>query len=229
MRSDVYILAGGGSGGHLFPGLAVADAVREIDPAARVLFACSSRSIDRTILEATPYGMLPQSVRPLPSRDHEWLPFVRSLASSAWKAKRLLGRLHPKAVLGLGGFAAAPMVWSAGRGGYRVAMLNPDAVPGKTNKLLARGVAAVFTQFESTAERFDPVLQPMVHRVGCPVRADLLTGDRAEALRHWASFLRSWLDSSPWRRWWAAGWQTGCGPATSPPADWPWRRWVFSG
>ncbi|MHC4986858.1 MAG: UDP-N-acetylglucosamine--N-acetylmuramyl-(pentapeptide) pyrophosphoryl-undecaprenol N-acetylglucosamine transferase, partial [Planctomycetota bacterium] len=184
MTSDVYILAGGGSGGHLFPGLAVAEALREIDPAARVLFACSSRNIDRTILDRTPFGMLPQSVRPLPSRDHEWLPFVRSLAGSAWKAKRLLARLHPKGVLGLGGFAAAPVVWAAGRGGYRVAMLNPDAVPGKTNKLLARSVAAVFTQFESTAERFDPMLHPMIHPVGCPVRAELLSGDRAEAVKH---------------------------------------------
>ena len=184
VRSDVYILAGGGSGGHLFPGLAVADAVRALDPGARVLFACSSRRIDRTILDPTPYGVLPQSVRPLPSRDHEWLPFVRSLAGSAWEARRLLARLHPKGVLGLGGFAAAPMVWAAGRGGYRAALLNPDAVPGKTNKLLARSAAAVFTQFESTTTRFDPLLQPMVHPVGCPVRGQLLTGDRAEALRH---------------------------------------------
>ena len=45
-------------------------------------------------------------------------------------------------------------------------------------------MAAVFSQFESTRDRFDPMLQPMVHHVGCPVRAELLTGDRAEALRH---------------------------------------------
>ena len=184
MRSDVYILAGGGSGGHLFPGLAVAEALRRVEPASRVLFACSSRAIDRQILGPTPYGVLAQSVRPLPSRDHEWVPFVRSLMGSAWRARRLLGRLHPKGVLGLGGFAAAPMVWAAGRAGYRVAMLNPDAVPGATNKLLARYAAAIFTQFEPTTERFDPALQPLVQHVGCPVRPELLTGDRREALSH---------------------------------------------
>ena len=77
VRSNVYILAGGGSGGHLFPGLAVADQLRRLDPAARILFTCSSRGIDRTILDPTPYGVVPQSVLPTPRRRRHWPAFVR--------------------------------------------------------------------------------------------------------------------------------------------------------
>ena len=184
VRSNVYILAGGGSGGHLFPGLAVADQLRRLDPAARILFTCSSRGIDRTILDPTPYGVVPQSVLPTPRRRRHWPAFVRSLIGSGRLVRRLIVRLHPKAVLGLGGFAAVPAVWCAARAGYRTALLNPDAIPGRANKLLAKHTAAVFTQFESTAAYLTKTDHSLIQVVGCPVRPELLGGDRGEAIRH---------------------------------------------
>jgi UDP-N-acetylglucosamine--N-acetylmuramyl-(pentapeptide) pyrophosphoryl-undecaprenol N-acetylglucosamine transferase len=92
--------------------------------------------------------------------------------------------LRPAAVLGLGGFAAAPVVKAAERCGIRVGMLNPDAVPGTANRYLARRVGAIFTQFESTADAFAPRLRSKVRAVGCPIRRELLNGNRADAVSH---------------------------------------------
>ncbi|GAF72090.1 unnamed protein product, partial [marine sediment metagenome] len=135
MSTDLYIFAGGGTGGHLYPGLAVAEALRAKRPDAQVVFACSNRAIDRRILEATPYPYIPQPVRPLPARPWGWPAFLAAWVRSCALARRLMGDLCPAAVLGLGGFAAAPMICRASRVGVPTALLNPDAVPGKANRV----------------------------------------------------------------------------------------------
>jgi UDP-N-acetylglucosamine--N-acetylmuramyl-(pentapeptide) pyrophosphoryl-undecaprenol N-acetylglucosamine transferase len=93
-------------------------------------------------------------------------------------------RLQPRAVLGLGGFAAAPATWWAARAGFRTAMLNPDAVPGKANRGLSRHVEAIFTQFDVSKEHFSGMAQEHVQRAGCPVRRELLGSSRTKAMRH---------------------------------------------
>jgi len=169
---SVYIFAGGGTGGHLYPGLAVAQELLAAEPTAAIVFACSSREIDRKILEPRPYVMVPQPIRPLPrlrSPGTIW-PFVTSYLRSRSLAKRLIADLKPAAVLGLGGFAAGPVMVQAARGGIRRAFLNPDAVPGKANQLLARHAQVIFTQFERTADTFAARHRHKVQCVGCPIR-----------------------------------------------------------
>jgi len=63
---SLYIFAGGGTGGHLYPGLAVAAELTRLDAQAKIVFACSNRAIDRKILDPLPYGIVPQPVRPIP-------------------------------------------------------------------------------------------------------------------------------------------------------------------
>ena len=184
MSAEVYILAGGGTGGHLYPGLAVAEELAVLRPAAKVVFACSARAIDDRILEAQPYPFVPQPVRPLPARPLGWPGFLLAWARSAGLARRLMADLRPAAVLGLGGFAAGPVVCRASRAGVPTALLNPDAVPGKANRMLAGRADVIFTQFASSRDVFPPGLRERVRCVGCPVRRGLVGGDRAEALRH---------------------------------------------
>jgi UDP-N-acetylglucosamine--N-acetylmuramyl-(pentapeptide) pyrophosphoryl-undecaprenol N-acetylglucosamine transferase len=184
VSADIYIFAGGGTGGHLYPGLAVAAELVRLRGQARVVFACSGRPIDRHILDEQPYGVVPQPVRPMPRGLRGWWTFWRAWRRSHHLARDMIADLRPRAVLGLGGFAAAPIVHQAARAGIPTALLNPDAVPGRANRFLARRVHVVFAQYPSTVRRFPPALAPKVRAVGCPVRRELTGASRQDAMAY---------------------------------------------
>ena len=117
----------------MFPGVAVAEQLTAIEPNAAIVFACSNRAIDTRILTPTGHAFAPQPVRPLPRRPWHVPAFLRAWRASKKLAAELVTDLQPKAVLGLGGFAAAPVVRAAARRGVPTALLNPDAVPGRIN------------------------------------------------------------------------------------------------
>ena len=104
--------------------------------------------------------------------------------SSGRLARDLIRDLRPRAVLGLGGYAAGPVVKRAARRQIPTALVNPDAVPGKANLYLAKYADVIFTQFESAGAYFGPRVREKVRCVGCPVRRALRSADRAESLRH---------------------------------------------
>ncbi len=183
MHEAIYIFAGGGTGGHLYPGLAVADELLRIERGVRVVFACSDREIDRRVLETTPHAMVPQPVVPVPRGFGGWGRFLRRWRRSRKQARQMLSDLDPRAVLGLGGFAAGPIVRQAHRMNIRAGLLNPDAVVGLANRFLARHVETIFTQFESTTQRFG-VFRSKVRSVGCPVRHNFAWASKDEALGH---------------------------------------------
>jgi len=176
---SVYIFAGGGTGGHLYPGLSVAQELLAIEPQAHLVFACSERAIDKKILESLPYAMAPQPIRPLPHSPGAVWPFITGYLRSRKLAREMLADLKPTAVLGLGGFAAGPMLVQAAKRGVRRGFLNPDAVPGKANQMLARHAELIFTQFESTTQTFPAPLRGKVRCVGCPLRPAFASADRA--------------------------------------------------
>lgn len=184
MARNTYIFAGGGSGGHLCPGLAVAERIVARDSDALLVFACSNRPIDRTILDPTGYVIVPQPVTAIPPNPLQWWGFWRAWRQSATLAGDLVRDLQPRAVLGLGGFAAGPVVKVASRRSVPTALLNPDAIPGTANRYLAGKVDAIFTQFEPTRKAFRASDQDRVRVVGCPLRSDLSEADRVEALAY---------------------------------------------
>jgi UDP-N-acetylglucosamine--N-acetylmuramyl-(pentapeptide) pyrophosphoryl-undecaprenol N-acetylglucosamine transferase len=183
MHRPTYILAGGATGGHLYPGLAVAEAILRRQQQALVVFACSDREIDAQILGPRDWPFTPQPIQPFPRNLLKWPGFLQAWLASRRLAEDLLGDLQPQAVLGLGGFAAAPVVRGAASRGIRAGLLNPDAVPGRANRYLAGRVDAIFSQFESTAEHYRKADRGKVRAVGCPVRRDLAEANAEEARR----------------------------------------------
>jgi UDP-N-acetylglucosamine--N-acetylmuramyl-(pentapeptide) pyrophosphoryl-undecaprenol N-acetylglucosamine transferase len=179
-----FIFAGGGTGGHLYPALAVAQILRQSRPEARIIFACSDRDIDRRILAASGYEMIPQPVRPMPRSLRGWGAFAKGLLAGRKLARELLERNRPAAVFGLGGFAAFPVVRAARAGGIPQCLLSIDAVAGLANRSLAKYVDVIFTQFERTAADYGRHAGK-ARQVGCPVRPSLLSGDIDEARRLW--------------------------------------------
>lgn len=179
--TSLFIFAGGGSGGHLCPGIAVAEALKRLCDDSAVVFACSNRPVDEKLLEPQ-FAFAPQPVLPLPRSPRGWARFLRAWVRSSLQARRMLADLRPAAVLGLGGFAAGPVVKRAGKCGIPTGLLNPDAVPGIANRHLATFSDVVFTQFSAAGDAFPTKLRGRIRRVGCPVRRGFLEATREQGV-----------------------------------------------
>lgn len=183
MAEPIYIFAGGGTGGHLLPALAVAERLLEMRPAAKIVFACSERAMDRRILSPTAYAVVPQPIRPLPRSPRGWWRFLSGWSRAGRLARHLIRDLRPAAVFGLGGFAAVPVTRAAAARGVRTCLLSIDALPGLANRYLARRVDVIFAQFEPTVEAYG-ARGAKARVVGLPVQAALAGAERTGARKH---------------------------------------------
>src|SRR2546430_4083182 len=129
--SPTIFFAGGGTGGHVHPGVAVAEALRTLLPDVKPLFLCTTRAIDKIILDPTGFEFIPQPIIPPETSITGLLKFWKSWRETKEQVKRLLKERSPALVLGLGGYAAGVAVRIAGRRNIPAALINPDVVPGK--------------------------------------------------------------------------------------------------
>jgi UDP-N-acetylglucosamine--N-acetylmuramyl-(pentapeptide) pyrophosphoryl-undecaprenol N-acetylglucosamine transferase len=166
-------LAGGGTGGHLFPGISVAQALAEVFPEAKPLFLCTQREIDKTILDATGFEYLPQPIVPPVRTIGGLLKFWSSWRATKDMLRKLFKERRPAAVLGLGGYAAGRAVEMAERREIPTAILNPDVVPGKANQYLLRRVKAICAQFEKTRQYLPRPHDAKMRVTGCPIRQEM--------------------------------------------------------
>jgi UDP-N-acetylglucosamine--N-acetylmuramyl-(pentapeptide) pyrophosphoryl-undecaprenol N-acetylglucosamine transferase len=166
------ILAGGGTGGHLYPGIAVAEAMQEAMPSVTPVFLCTAREIDRVILEPSGFEFIPQPI--VPPKLADVLKFFRTYRDTRELVNRVLSERTPAAVMGLGGYAAGVAVKFAAKRKIATAILNPDVIPGKANQYLMRYSQTICCAFEQSRR-----LIPADHRgkmkvTGCPIRKDIL-------------------------------------------------------
>ena len=144
------ILAGGGTGGHLTPGLAVAIELRHRDPHSRILFVGSDRPIDQRLLADHERRV----IAPLPWR-HAWQSpgrFVWSWWQAHREARALLAEVRPQVVCGLGGLASVPLVRAARAAGLPTLLLEQNVIPGRANRWLARSADRVCVSFRETSQ-----------------------------------------------------------------------------
>ncbi len=169
MSSSHFVFAGGGTGGHLYPGLAVADALRQRNADATITFFTTTRELDRRLVGRRDYAQVEQPVRPFTVHPLRVGGFLRAWSRSVRQARQVFERNPPKAVLGLGGYAAGPPVVAARKLGIRTALLNPDALPGRANRYLARHADRVISQWERSREYLPAGTECVAW--GCPIRA----------------------------------------------------------
>lgn len=181
MAAEHFVFAGGGTGGHLFPGIAVADALRARVPSATITFLTTTRDLDRQLLSPTPYERAAQPVRPFSSNPLHWPGFWLAWRKSVAQARAHLKRTAARAVLGLGGYAAGPAVVAARSLGIPTAILNPDAIPGRANRHLARYADLVVLQWDVSRQHFPP--QTHCESFGCPIRRAFADADAAAGRR----------------------------------------------
>jgi len=164
-----FFLAGGGTGGHIYPGIAVAQRIVELAPAARVHFFCSSREIDSRVLGESGFAYTCLPAEGLSYRPGRLVRFCRSFAESYKIAKAVLAEADQPVVMGVGGFVAGPVCLAGHRLGASVTVLNVDVLPGRANRLAARWADEIFTQFEDSREYFAR-FKAKLSVVGCPLR-----------------------------------------------------------
>lgn len=166
------MIAGGGTGGHLFPGVAIAEELRARDPGATIRFVGTRRGIESRVLPELGWDLAHIEVSGL--KTVGVLGAIRGLfrlPRALWQARRLVKQFAPDAVIGVGGYASGPVVLMARLRGVPTAICEQNSIPGLTNKILGRFARVVFLSFEESRRFFKP---KKIKLTGNPVRRDLL-------------------------------------------------------
>ncbi len=160
--------AGGGTGGHLYPALAVVEALKLQLPHARFVFFGTDRPIDQQIIGQAGYDLVKQSLSPLSTAPWRWPGIMRSYRKSKKLCQKRFSRDKPTMIIGTGGLGSVPPMRLAMKMGIPTALLNPDLLPGRANRNLAKRTNIVFTQWENSTKHLPP--KTNIRVTGCPVR-----------------------------------------------------------
>jgi UDP-N-acetylglucosamine--N-acetylmuramyl-(pentapeptide) pyrophosphoryl-undecaprenol N-acetylglucosamine transferase len=153
--AGTVVIAAGGTGGHLFPGIAVADELRRRHASTRVVFVGTPRGLESRLVPRAGYGLELLPVLPLNGVGAtELARGLLALPRALWQSAALVRRLAPTAVLGVGGYAGGPVVLAAALLGVRTVILEPNARPGFTNRVLRPFVGAAACAYEETRIAF---------------------------------------------------------------------------
>jgi UDP-N-acetylglucosamine--N-acetylmuramyl-(pentapeptide) pyrophosphoryl-undecaprenol N-acetylglucosamine transferase len=154
-KNLAVVIAGGGTGGHLYPGLAVAREILRQRPDAVVTFAGTARGLESTVVPREGFSL--DLIRSVGIKGRSIAARVRGLGMlgpSALDAWRLLSRRRPSVVVGVGGYSSGPVVFLAALRRMPTLVLEQNAVPGLTNRLLARVVRSAAVNYDATRSYF---------------------------------------------------------------------------
>ena len=185
------IISGGGTGGHIFPAISIADKLREANPDNEILFVGAEGKMEMEKVPAAGYRIEGLPVVGLQRRltwrnlgNDVQVPF--KVAASLRKAGRLLDEFRPDIAIGVGGYASAPLLWKATAKHIPALIQEQNGFAGLTNKLLARRVGCICVAYEGM-ERFFPADKIVFS--GNPIRADIhpySAADKAEGIGYYA-------------------------------------------
>ena len=164
-------MAGGGTGGHLFPGISLAQAIKTREPDARIKFLVSGKRLDLTLLEDGGFPCVRIQQRHLPQHPRQIADFMLTNARALWQVTRLMLRDRPDVVVGLGGYASFAAAAAAKLCGTALVLLEQNAVPGRANRALALAADRVFCQWTQAARYF--LRRDNLSFAGSPVRESL--------------------------------------------------------
>ena len=166
----LVVFSGGGTGGHLYPALAVADALRELRPDVRALFIGARRGLEARVLPERGEQHLLLPVQGI-DRAHPLASWraLTGLAVSLSRVSRLFAQDRPEAVVVTGGYAGAPAGIVAGLTGVPLVLQEQNSVPGAVTRLLTRWASRVHVAFPDVVDRL-PVASDRVRVSGNPVR-----------------------------------------------------------
>ena len=178
------IISGGGTGGHIFPALSIANEIKRRYPDADILFVGAKGRMEMEKIPANGYPIEPLWISGI-NRKKMWknIAFPFKLISSIWKARKIIKRFKPDVVIGTGGFASGPVLYVAQQKGIPTFIQEQNSYPGITNKLLAKKARKIYTAYDGLERFFEA---SKILKTGNPIRQDLqqLKIDKNTALKH---------------------------------------------
>jgi UDP-N-acetylglucosamine--N-acetylmuramyl-(pentapeptide) pyrophosphoryl-undecaprenol N-acetylglucosamine transferase len=174
-----FIISGGGTGGHIFPAVAIANEIRRRQPDAEILFVGANGRMEMTRVPEAGYQIIGLDITGLQRRlTPQNILFPVRVFRSVRKAGKLIQEFRPDAVVGVGGYASAPVLLAATSRGIPSLIQEQNSYAGLVNKLLGRRVSKICVAYDGM-EKFFPADKVVL--TGNPVRTEIAHGSRAEA------------------------------------------------
>ncbi len=172
MKKLKVIISGGGTGGHIFPALSIANEIRDRIPGADILFVGALGKMEMERIPAAGYTIVGLPVMGLPRKASlKMFRFVWMLFQSMQKARKVIREFRPDVAVGVGGFASGPVLKAAVRAGVPAILQEQNSYAGVTNKLLSAKVKKICVAYPHM-ERYFP--EEKIVLTGNPVRKNLL-------------------------------------------------------
>lgn len=183
MKIERAIISGGGTGGHIFPAIAIADEIKRRNPSAEILFVGANGKMEMEKVPLAGYKIVGLNIAGFQRRltfSNFLLPF--KIAASLLKAISIIKRFKPQVVIGVGGYASGPTLQAATFLRLPTLIQEQNSFPGKTNKILSKKVNTICTAYEGL-ETFFP--KEKIVFTGNPVRPEMvdIVGKREEAFK----------------------------------------------
>ena len=165
------IISGGGTGGHIFPAVSIANAIKELRPETRILFVGAEGRMEMQRVPDAGYEIIGLPIAGF-DRKHLWKNFavLVKLARSQWKARSIIRKFRPQVAVGVGGYASGPTLKTAGMMGVPTLIQEQNSYAGVTNKLLAKKARKICVAYQGM-EKFFPADKILI--TGNPVRQNL--------------------------------------------------------
>lgn len=176
-RKIKAIISGGGTGGHIFPALSIANKLKELNPDTEILFVGAEGRMEMEKVPAAGYSIVGLPVAGLQRKltlSNFALPF--KVIKSVSMAKRLIREFKPDVAIGVGGYASAPLLWAATRLGIPTLIQEQNGFAGLTNKILGKKADCICVAYEGM-ERFFPA--DRIVMTGNPIRKEIVPADEA--------------------------------------------------
>lgn len=176
------ILSGGGTGGHIYPGLAIAEALKSKHPDWRILFAGTPSGLEAQVIPQQGFDFRPVDVQGFKRRIslYNVVTLVKALGACA-QSLRLFGDFRPDIVIGTGGYVCGPVLLCAALKGIPTLIQEQNAFPGVTNRILARFVQRVAVAYPESVSFFRSPQKVVV--TGNPIRSEILERTREDGLK----------------------------------------------
>ncbi len=172
MSNKRIIIGGGGTGGHVFPAISIADALRQNDPSVEILFVGAEKKLEMEKVPEAGYQIKGLPVTGFQRRlSYKNLVFIINLLRSILKSKQIINQFKPHAAVGVGGYASGPILRAASKSGVPVMIQEQNSYAGITNRLLAKSAVKIFVAYDHMDNYFP---SEKIILTGNPIRKDII-------------------------------------------------------